>query len=94
MWRIFASMLAAQTSQKGKQMHVSKVEQEYCLPEKCKEPLEKVENADHRLAFCQFEWQEVGKWNHVGIISSFGTAVLCRGHFCFPSSDFGGDEDL
>ena len=75
-------------------MYISKVEQDYCLPEKCREPLERVEKADYRLALWQFEWEEVGKWNHGGIVSSFGAAALCRSHFCFPSSDFWGNGEL
>lgn len=42
----------------------------------------------------QFEREEVGKWNHVGIVSSFGAATLWRSHFCFPSPEFGENEDL
>lgn len=42
----------------------------------------------------QFEQEEVGKWNRVGIISSFGAATLWRSHFCFPSPEFGENKDL
>lgn len=84
-------MMTAQTSWEEKGMYISKVEQEYCLPEKYQEPLERVKKADRRLALWQFEWEEVGKWNHVGIVSSFGAATLCRSHFRFPSSYFWGN---
>lgn len=77
-WRNFASVLTAQTSQEERGMCISEVEWEYCLPEERQEPLERVEKADHRLAPWQFEQEEVGKWNHVGIVSSFGAATPCK----------------
>ena len=75
-------------------MYISKVAQEYCLLEKYQEPLERAEEAGRRLALWQFKWEEVGKWNRVGIVSSFEAVALCRNHFCFPSSDFWGNEEL
>lgn len=59
-------------------MYISEVEQEYCLPEECQEPLERGEKADHSLAPWQFEQEEVEKWNRVGISSSFGAATPCK----------------
>lgn len=72
--------------------YISKAEQKR-FPEKCQEPLERAEKAVCRLVLCWFEWEEVGKWNHIGIISPFGAPTWCKSHFCFPSSDFWGNEE-
>lgn len=72
----------------------SRVEWKHC-PEKSqrshREGGLRMQPADFVL--CQFEWEEVGKWNRVGIVS-FGAAVWCESHFCFPFSDFWGNEEL
>lgn len=59
-------------------MHISNVEQRYCLPGECQVALEMSGEGRLQASLWQFEQEEVGKWNHahVGIVSSFGAATL------------------